>query len=313
MSDPRSRPVPAVLVAAVPLPGDHAHDVAARDLDSRLRVFEKSARRVRRGKDDRAVHDLRVASRRLETALRLWKPTLLAGPARTARREARHMRRAFTKPRDFEMLRSEWQARARNAAPELRVVLETMIARIERRLATASNRARWHASRKRVARIARAISRAVGAGGADRAASSASRLADRHVRSMRERALQSLAHGFAERSDESLHRARIQVKKWRYAEECEIALHEERSSTAVVGVLKSLQDSLGRVHDLAVAGDACARRARKSERQGERAATEALRGLAETIGREREAAIAEAQRLATTLRRADPPAERAAD
>lgn len=300
-----------ILVAAVPLPGEAARDVAARDLRSRLRVVEKAARAVRRGKDERAVHDLRVATRRLDTALRLWAPLLVKGPARRARRDARRMRRAFTRPRDLEMLRAEWRRRARAGPGDLVVVLERMVARLDRRIAAAGRRTARRVARRRVARIARAIERALGS--REPMAASAPALADRHVRAMRERALRSLEHGFAEGSDEALHAARIRVKKWRYAEECEISLHEPRSSATVVAELRTLQERLGRAHDLAVAGEACMRRARKTERRGLHAATGALRKLAAALAREREGAVAEAQRLATTLRRPDPLAARAAD
>jgi len=305
-------PGPAVLVAAVPLPGDDAHDVAARDLASRLRVVEKAARGVRRGKDDRAVHDLRVASRRLDTALRLWKPILAAGPARAARRAARRIRRGFAEQRDLEMLRTEWRKRARGATSDLRLVLEAMIASLDRRLGAAAQRSARRVSRRRIARLGRTVERALDHDTGD-APTSAPVLADRHVRAMRDAALRSLEHGFAEGSDEALHAARIRVKKWRYAEECEVAIHKERSSSAVVAELKTLQDRLGRAHDLAVAGEACIRRARKTERRSRPAATHALRRLAETLAKEREAAIAEAQRLGTTLRRPDPLAARTAD
>ena len=299
------------LVAAVPLPGDAAHDVAARDLESRVAMIEKTARAVRRGKDERAVHDLRVASRRLDTALRLWEPLLADRPARRARREARRMRRAFTDPRDLEMLRTEWRQRARGASGDLRLVLESMISRLERRIAAASTRTVRSVSRRRVGRLARAIERALASG--DGRVVSAPALADRHVLAMRERALAALEHGFAEGSDEALHAARIRVKKWRYAEECEVALHRQRSSATVVAELRALQERLGRAHDLDVAGQACLRRARKTERRGLPSATQTLRKLAGQLAREREEAVAEAQRLATTLRRPDPLAARAAD
>jgi CHAD domain-containing protein len=309
MPDPRKER--QVLVAAVPLPGDAAQDVASRDLGSRLRVVEKAARAVRRGKDERAVHDLRVASRRLDTALRLWAPLLSDRPMRRARRETGRMRRAFTGLRDLEMLRTEWRRRLRDAPGELRVVLERMIARLDRRIAAASRKTVRRVARRRVARIARTIERALATG--DPEVVSAPALADRHVRAMRERALQALEHGFAEGSDEALHAARIRVKKWRYAEECEVALHRQRSSAAVVAELRTLQERLGRAHDLNVAGQACMRHARKTERHAEPAAARTLRKLAATLAREREAAVAEAQRLATTLRRPDPLAARTAD
>lgn len=300
-----------MLVAAVPLPGDAAHDVAVRDLDSRLRVFEKAARAVRRGKDERAVHDLRVASRRLDTALRLWEPLLAEQPARRARRAARRIRRAFTRHRDREMLRTEWRHRARGATGELRLVLERMIARLDRRIAAASDDTARRVSRRRVARIADALDRALDS--REPAAASAHALADRHVRAMRDLALQALEHGFAEGSDEALHAARIRVKKWRYAEECEVAIHKQRSSLAVVSELRALQERLGRAHDLTVAGEACLRRARKTERRGLPSTTQTLRKLAAILAREREDAVADAQRLATTLSRPDPLAARVAD
>jgi CHAD domain-containing protein len=300
-----------LLVAAVPLPGDAALDVATRDLGSRLRVIEKTARAVRRGKDERAVHDLRVASRRLDTALRLWQPLLAERPGRRARREARSMRRAFTGLRDLEMLRAEWRRRARGPSGELRLVLERMTARLDRRIAAAQQPMAHRASRRRIDRIARAVARALASGNDSTA--SAPALADRHVRAMRDRALQALEHGFAEGSDEALHAARIRVKKWRYAEECELALHQQRSSPAVVAELRALQEQLGRAHDLTVAGEACMRHARRTERHDLPAATQTLRKLAATLAHDREDAVAAAQRLATTLRRPDPLGARAAD
>jgi len=62
-----------------------------------------AARRVRAGSDPEAIHDLRVAARRLLIALRVWEPLCRVRLHRVLTRQLRRERRRFGSARELEM------------------------------------------------------------------------------------------------------------------------------------------------------------------------------------------------------------------
>ncbi len=85
--------------------GDRAAEVKLRRLG--LRQLDRMASlepRVLKGGDARAIHDLRVASRRLEAVADLICPAPLPAEARKLRRQIKRSRRALSKVRDSDAL-----------------------------------------------------------------------------------------------------------------------------------------------------------------------------------------------------------------
>jgi CHAD domain-containing protein len=184
-----------------------------------------------------ALHDLRVASRRLDAALSLWGGGAAAWAARKA---AQELRRATGPAREAEVLREllarrwqEWaplpavRRRAWNeqlsavratlpegAAASMRTFAEAAAARLERhgdRMERAQRRARgWR--REFVARFARALESGAAA---------------------------------------ELHGARLALKLWRYAEESLARVRGETGRPRVERV-RPWQQALGELNDLTV-------------------------------------------------------------
>jgi len=285
---------------------------AALDLSARLLTLDATARRVRRREDVEAIHDFRVAARRLNAALDLWAPLLESDTATRVRRRVRRMRRDLSDARDLEVLAAGYRDRLARSAPEARVVLEQRIAKLERRRERAARRAPRVVASARLLEVRRGLLRAVRKAAAATAPGSATDLARDHVAARRERALQALREAWERRDDASLHEARIRIKAWRYARE----LADEAAAltgvpvswgaaSAELGVsaaeLRIVQEALGTVQDLAVMAADLARRARAAARGDRPALAATLDTILAEVAAEKQQAAEEAQRRATTL------------
>jgi CHAD domain-containing protein len=209
--------------------------VAAR-LRALVAVVEEHAQGVSESRPD-AVHDVRVACRRLETALRLWG----RGPeALAARAEARAIRRTASSAREAEALRDQLSAGwvARCGVPV--AARRAWLAALEPACAPPT------LARASLTRLAVAV------------AAAAARLEARGVRGDRARARaarwratarQRLARAITQDGDAALHRARIALKRWRYAEEALARAEAARSPR--IQELRHWQRELGAIHDLA--------------------------------------------------------------
>ncbi|HTO92159.1 MAG TPA: CHAD domain-containing protein [Candidatus Sulfotelmatobacter sp.] len=316
MSDSPSatpRRAPPFHVLARPHGVEPAH-LAAADLGARLSVLSAAARRVRRSQDSEAVHDLRVASRRLTAAIDLWRPLLEPKGARRARRRARRLRRDLATLRDLEVSDALLAERMIGATPAVRAALEPLLRDGEQRLERERADAAHVASRRRVRRVRDALERALGRAPSPAAPLDPRELADDHVRATRERATLALETAWMSGEDRALHAARIRVKRWRYAIECRAALipaHERAEPPAeptpspndpqVVKRLRQLQDLLGRIQDLAVLRERLESAARRAALHARPAEAAALQSVVVKLAPTRALAAAEAQRLSTTL------------
>jgi len=95
-SAPHDPPLPSALRAPI---GARLMD----DLSARTDALVAAAQRTRDRTGGDAVHDLRVASRRLSEALALWRELLAPEGARRARRSLRRLRRAVGPVRELEV------------------------------------------------------------------------------------------------------------------------------------------------------------------------------------------------------------------
>ena len=225
--------------------------IAARS-DRLLDRLADAARRTRRGSDAESIHDTRVAIRRLEAALDLWRDALRPSRRRRAKQALRALRRRIGPAREAEVSAEVLRARMADVSPEAAVAATFVLDRIERRVRRLRGRAAQVCVRGRIERIARRVRRAWRTFPVDPVptaplvADARSRL-EGHATASRS----ALASALRSADPEELHGARIAIKRWRYAQECVAETAPDPDPTDH-GWMKEAQDSLGRLNDLAV-------------------------------------------------------------
>ncbi|MEO5617227.1 MAG: CHAD domain-containing protein [Candidatus Eisenbacteria bacterium] len=293
---PAASPPPALLQAAL-------------DFSARLLTLETAAQRIRHREDAEAIHDFRVAARRLTASLDLWSPLLDPEAALRTRRRVRNLRRRLSVTRDLEVIGAFLRERIATAHADARIVLEARIARIECRLANQTRRAPGLVTRRRLEKVRRGLLAAVRRAPAPLESANASSLAQQRIAATRELALWALNAAWARRDDESLHQARVRIKAWRDAREIAEAFPalvsppDDPAPAAVPSVreLRSIQDALGTVQDLSIATGDLERQARRARKNRLPALAATLDTLIKAALAEKQAAVVEAQRRATTL------------
>jgi CHAD domain-containing protein len=217
-------------------------------LRARSATLLRQIAKVRASSDPAAIHDLRVATRRLQEALDFFEPCVPARARRRLVRRARRIRRALGEIRNADvtlemvnLLRSEWGPESSRMLHELRDLLRTETAAL-RRAATGREGVPVAGARKR--------SRALLAG-----------LDGRRELDLGPRARQVLKLRVGEVLDrlppartggaEALHRLRLAVKHYRYALEILEDLGWRRARPGIAAARK-IQEELGRIHDLDV-------------------------------------------------------------
>lgn len=227
---------PAWLAAAA---GVTAADIALRHLDAAL----KARRRLKRATDPEALHDFRVALRRLRSVLRAYRPWLDAVPKKL-RRRLREIARATSAGRDAEVCLAwlEQQGDVGVAGDRLRVRLERL-----RDDAYAHVRADVLAAFADVEpclrRRLKAIRRGKPAAKTSYAAAAAERLQEQVAR-----VAADLARIESAADTATIHDARIQAKRLRYLLE-PLADARLPAARAAVKDLKAFQDETGLLCD----------------------------------------------------------------
>ena len=197
---------------------------------------------VRRGDPD-SIHDLRVATRRLQEALELFAPVLPARESRRLRRRARRMRRHLAVLRDADVV-----AGLASGFPELRPMLRSLALApraLRARSAARAGGVRVPGVRRRAARLARACaSRRLSRRAENRAQAAAvaalSRRADR---------VESILKDLPLARAEEPHVLRVAVKRYRYTLELldEAGIADPGPALAEA---RRVQEALGDLHDL---------------------------------------------------------------
>lgn len=187
-----------------------------------------------------AVHDLRVACRRLDATLRLWGG---GAGARGAREAARELRRAAGPVREAEVLRDFVLRRAAGIA---RVPAATRRAWLESLAAAA---APVTLPLSAVDQVVRSVETTV-----TRMDSRGVRVARarRRARRWRKDALAELSRGLEDGAAAALHRARLSLKYWRYAEESLRREQREKGDRSRLRAerIRAWQHALGELNDL---------------------------------------------------------------
>ena len=206
-----------------------------------------AARRVRDPQDREAVHDLRVAIRRLSEMLWLWKPVLGGTGSGRLRRRLCRMRRRLGPVREAEV--HPILVRRLRLAPDdpERQALATLIERLERRRKTlrrsAARRAEQVGIARRLQRTQDGIRRVT-------VPEIARWEMEGRLEWRRARAVAALAAARDAGDPAHMHVARVALKRWRYAGESAVAVRGGRAKALDLVELAELQEALGAVQDL---------------------------------------------------------------
>jgi len=217
----------------------------------------EAAGRVRDPSDAEALHDFRVALRRLRSTLRAWQPALGDSLRKKDLRRLRKVARATNEARDAEVLLA-WLGAVRAALAEShRPAVDWLASRLEhrRRAGGPVEPALLEDLARTFARLARSLasSGTAPASGAPTFGAALAGLVRAQGRALRDElgrvtSAEAVAHA---------HRARIAAKRLRYLLEPLLGAKKGDSREAVER-LKELQDVLGELHDSHVAAAAVA-------------------------------------------------------
>ncbi len=284
-------------------------------LRDRVREFCRPLPKALSG-DENAVHDLRIAARRLRVAIRVLAPKPAGKRARRAMATLQLVTRLAGMSRDLDVAVELW-GRRKGAAPgtpagerRLRASLRSSRVRARARMADAL-------LDSDLARLRKTLRLLVVRGGTNRAEA-----LDR-ISQMGREAGTEIQAGFATAGDRfdatTLHVIRRRCRRLRYAAEIACALRGKASE--VPGLFKSLQEMLGALHDRHVLGMWLAARGLSARRGGHvelAAAAEAEARWAKAEAREQHREVLEkkpqalaAQALAALDRLADAGSDRA--
>ena len=214
--------------------------------------------------DPEYIHQMRVATRRLRAALRLFGPLLPADFAAGLTEPLQELMALLGQARDLDVLLAEIAEPVLAALPdEPRLAALTGIIterRFDRRQAAVAylRSPRFGASVLAVLEALHCLAAAaptekVGAGGTAQPAENLANFAADRLRRLRKKVLCLAARA---RIDDppSLHALRIGIKRLRYALEFFAPLASPRALRRLLGHLTALQDTLGQINDLANAG-----------------------------------------------------------
>jgi CHAD domain-containing protein len=219
-------------------------DVIARIARRQLRAADAAARRL--AHDDRgALHDFRVALRKLRSTLRAYAPQLDKTVRPKDRRRLKRLARVTSGARDVEVQIVHLRALRDDLGPDEQGAVAFLLRPLRRRMRDeyASVRAEIEASYPRTARaLARRLRRA------NTSESLPVRLVMGPLLAAHAADLRPLLEHVPSVDDTAaLHQARIEVKRVRYL--LEPVRHSLPGSTTLLRRLERLQDLLGELHD----------------------------------------------------------------
>jgi CHAD domain-containing protein len=199
--------------------------------------------------DVRSVHQARVATRRLREALPVLRKTLDAHALDRARHQVRRMTRALGPVRELDVSLQELEEFANRGVASGRAIAKVRQSVTQERLRRRADMLTAITPGKvdRLRRELTSVGSGPEVGGRPAAIRDAVQRVERRAVRLREAIEAAGSLYLADR----LHTVRIAAKKLRYAMEIERELKRSRV-TARIRQLKTLQDLLGRMHDLHV-------------------------------------------------------------
>jgi len=229
-------------------PEEGARLIALAHLDKAAAAFP----RLQEASDSEALHDFRVALRRLRSCLRAYRPWLEESLPKKLRRRLRDLADATGPGRDTEV-QIEWlRGRSRHLSSYHRAGLAWLLARLEERMRKANEDMSERLPRE-FPRLEEGLRRRLSTYRTEvhlQAGAHRPTLAEITAGLVRRQAaeLQSqLARVDGPEDQEEAHRARISAKRLRYL--LEPLTEEVPEAAAVVKHMKGLQDLLGELHD----------------------------------------------------------------
>ena len=211
-----------------------------------------------RSDDPEYVHQMRVATRRLRAALRMFRPVLPAGFAEQLVPPLRDLMQSLGQARDLDVLMAEIVGPVARSLPD-EPRLTDLASAITNRLYAARSTIRHVLRQPGYSQLLlTAGSLLQGAPfieppGAGNGPSSLLQFADRRLRSQLKKIL-ALADAARVDDPPSLHELRIGIKRLRYAIEFFGPMIPGKSGITVIKHLAGLQEELGQLNDLASAG-----------------------------------------------------------
>ncbi len=211
-----------------------------------------------RSDDPEYVHQMRVATRRLRAALRMFRPVLPAGFAEQMLPSMRDLMRSLGKARDLDVLMSEIVAPVASALPDeprLTDLASAITNRLYSALAEIRTTLRQAAYGRFLLTAGMLLQRApfVEPPAAGEEPQVLLQFADRRLHKLLKR-IHELAAVARVDYPPSLHELRIGIKRLRYAIEFFGPMIPGKSGIATIKRLAGLQDELGQLNDLASAG-----------------------------------------------------------
>jgi inorganic triphosphatase YgiF len=219
-----------------------------------LAAIATNAAVLREAPTPEAVHQLRVAARRLRSGLATFRPVVEDAHYETVKGELRWLAKSLDNARNLDVFAGEVLAPAEvmEAPPKGLGVLHAAVeaaresARKDAGEAAASQRFRalmidataWVETGEWLGGLA----------AAEPARAYAARILDRRLKKLLRR-----GRKLETRDDAARHAVRIEAKKLRYAAEGFASLYSEKKVDRFVGRLKGLQDDLGALNDIATA------------------------------------------------------------
>ncbi len=209
--------------------------------------------------DPEGVHQLRVALRRLRSALSVFKTILPPEDAAWINTEARWLIQSLGPARDWDVFLTELMPPLQTARPDSGDLAALADAAEDARK-LGYERARTALRSGRYTAFVLDLERWTQAGGWHDGQSNGrfeEPLTDYACRLLRKRHKRVLKEGrdFENLSDEKRHELRITLKKLRYTCEFFASLYPQRKTQPYLKALKSLQDELGHLNDVVVAED----------------------------------------------------------
>jgi adenylate cyclase len=202
--------------------------------------------------DPEFIHQMRVALRRLRSALRVFRPLLPAALVAAAAPQIRALAGTLGRARDRDVLVQEVLAEVRSAFPDdARVAALGAAAEAARR--SARNEARAALATAEHARFLLSFAAMLDALPPAERDEPIEVFAARRIGTLQKK-LRTLAREAQDLDIESLHALRVGAKRLRYAIEFFAPLYRAKSVKAAHARLVGLQDTLGTLTDLASAG-----------------------------------------------------------
>jgi CHAD domain-containing protein len=271
-----------------------------------LERLERAARGTRRRGDPESTHDVRVATRRLEAALDLWRSVLPGRRRRRARRALRALRRDLGPAREVEITLRLLRERFGALAADARIASTLLGDRLQQRAGRLEAQAARRCARRVVRRVRRRFELAWEGVVLDEGQGISfvevgrARLARRRRRGRA--ALLEAAEGGI---NELLHTARVAAKRWRYMLE-RLAAADPATDTSEQVWLEAVQEALGRIQDLAVLRQRAVRLSPRLAPVDCGGSWEPMRSLLEGLEVERAEVVRKFRRLAGTTARGSP-------